>query len=132
MTTIQMYIVFMVREYMNGCCFSHPRCISVSTFTFSNPVPCPWFNTFLVNENPLLMNFSYETQSLEKIVQLRGIYSICSCLWNVASYKCKVYNGRIKISSFVTSFVLNRSSVSISSVADLALTVVSIISSTWR
>ena len=46
--------------------------------------------------------------------QLRDIYSIYRCCWNVATYKWKVHNGKIEIVSFVVKFVLNRSSLSIS------------------
>ena len=41
------------------------------------------------------------------------IYSICRCCWNVATYKWKVYNGKIEIISFVIKrFVLNQPSLS--------------------
>jgi hypothetical protein len=33
--------------------------------------------------------------------QLRDIYSICRCCWNVATYKWKVLNVKIEIISFV-------------------------------
>jgi hypothetical protein len=33
--------------------------------------------------------------------QLRDIYSICRCCWNVATYEWKVHNGKIEIISFV-------------------------------
>ena len=36
--------------------------------------------------------------------QLRDIYSIYRCCWNVATYKCKVHNGKIEIISFVVKF----------------------------
>ena len=36
--------------------------------------------------------------------QLRDVYSICRCCWNVATYKWKVHNGKIEIISF--SFVV--------------------------
>jgi hypothetical protein len=36
--------------------------------------------------------------------QLRDIYSICRCCWNVATYKWKVHNGNIEIISFVVKF----------------------------
>jgi hypothetical protein len=34
--------------------------------------------------------------------QLRDIYSICRCCWNVATYEWKVHNGKIEIISFVS------------------------------
>ena len=36
--------------------------------------------------------------------QLRDIYSICRCCWNVATHKWKVHNGKIEIISFVVKF----------------------------
>ena len=36
--------------------------------------------------------------------QLRYIYSICRCCWNVATCKWKVHNGKIEIISFVVEF----------------------------
>ena len=36
--------------------------------------------------------------------QLREIYSICRCFWNVVTYKWKVHNGKIEIISFVVKF----------------------------
>jgi hypothetical protein len=36
--------------------------------------------------------------------QLRDIYSICRCCWNVAIYKWKVHNGKIEIISFGVKF----------------------------
>jgi hypothetical protein len=36
--------------------------------------------------------------------QLRDIYSICRCCWNVATYKWKVHNGKIEIISFIVMF----------------------------
>jgi hypothetical protein len=36
--------------------------------------------------------------------QLREIYSICRCCWNVATYEWKVHNGKIEIISFVVKF----------------------------
>ena len=33
-----------------------------------------------------------------------GIYSICRCCWNVATYKWKVHNGKIEIISFGVKF----------------------------
>jgi hypothetical protein len=32
--------------------------------------------------------------------QLRDIYSICRCCWNVATYKLKIHNGKIEIFTF--------------------------------
>ena len=61
------------------------------------------------------------------------IYSICSCWWNVVTYKWKVHNEKIEIISFVVKFSY-RPSLSISRCrskqeADLAVSVVSFISS---
>jgi hypothetical protein len=36
--------------------------------------------------------------------QLRDVYSICRCCWNVATYQWKVHNGKIEIISFVENF----------------------------
>jgi len=44
--------------------------------------------------------------------QLRDIFSICRCYWNVATYKWKVHNGKIEIITFVVESFLNRSSLS--------------------
>jgi hypothetical protein len=39
--------------------------------------------------------------------QLRDIYSICGCCWNVATYERKVHNVKIEIISFVVvSFLI--------------------------
>jgi hypothetical protein len=40
--------------------------------------------------------------------QLRDIYSICRCCWDVATYKWRVHNGKIEIISFVVKFGLTR------------------------
>jgi hypothetical protein len=37
------------------------------------------------------------------LYQLRDIYSIYMCCWNVATYKWKVHNGKIEIISFVVN-----------------------------
>jgi hypothetical protein len=65
--------------------------------------------------------------------QMRDIYSICRCYWNVATYKWKVHNGKIDIISFVVKLDLNRPSLSISRCrsrleTDLSVSVVSFIS----
>ena len=44
---------------------------------------------------------------------LRDKYSICRCCRNIATYKCKVHNGKIEIIYLVVEF-LNRPSMSIS------------------
>jgi hypothetical protein len=36
--------------------------------------------------------------------QLREIYSICRCYWNVATYEWKVHDGKIEIISFIVKF----------------------------
>jgi hypothetical protein len=36
--------------------------------------------------------------------QLRDIYSICRCCWDVATYTWKVHNGEIELISFVVKF----------------------------
>ena len=40
--------------------------------------------------------------------QLRYIYSICRCYWDVATSKWKVHNGEIAVISFVINFIRNR------------------------
>ena len=36
--------------------------------------------------------------------QLRDIYSICRCCWNVATYEWKVHNGKIEIIAFLENY----------------------------
>jgi hypothetical protein len=58
---------------------------------------------------PLLADlflYSYEADFIEGTIsgisyQLRDIYSIYRCCWNVATYEWKVHNGNIEIISFV-------------------------------
>jgi len=59
--------------------------------------------------------------------QLRDIYSICRCWWNVATYKWKFHNGKIEIISLVvkcSSFSLSISGCMSRYEADLAVSVV--------
>jgi len=75
-----------------------------------------------------------EAKSAGISCQLKDIYFICGCYWNVATYKWKVHNGQLKLSLLWYSFVLNRRSVSIMKCrsrheVDLAVSVVSFISS---
>jgi hypothetical protein len=65
--------------------------------------------------------------------QLRDIYSIYRCCWNVATYKWKIHNGNIEKISFLVMF-LNRALLLISRCmlryeADIAVSVVYFISS---
>jgi hypothetical protein len=45
-----------------------------------------------------------ETTSSEISDQLRDIYSICRCCWNVATHKWKVHNGKIENNLFMYMF----------------------------
>ena len=60
-----------------------------------------WFSSFLVSSYPLSR---IGTTSSGISYQLRYIYSICKCWWNVATYEWKVHNGKIEIASFVVKF----------------------------
>jgi hypothetical protein len=76
---------------------------------------------------------SDRNHKLWNIYQMRDIYSICRCCWDVATHKWKVQNGKIEIISFVVSFVLNHPALLISRCssryeADLFASVVSFIS----
>ena len=66
--------------------------------------------------------------------QLRDIYSICRCCWNVATYKLKIHNGKIEIISFVVQIRPIQPSLSIARSmsryeADISASVISFISS---
>ena len=69
----------------------------------------------LTNRNPLVQYLPCQQQPTIKEIligttssgisyQLRDIYSICRCCWNVATYKRKVHKGKIEIISFVVKF----------------------------
>ena len=45
-----------------------------------------------------------ETASSGKSDQLRDIYAICMCGWNIATHKWKGHNAIIEIISFVIKF----------------------------
>jgi hypothetical protein len=47
---------------------------------------------------------SDRNHKLWNIYQMRDIYSICRCCWNVATHKRKLQNGKIEIISFVVKF----------------------------
>ena len=64
----------------------------------------PWFSSFLVSSNPLIKEILIGTTSSGISYQLRDIYSICRCCWNVATYEWKVHNRKIEIISFVVKY----------------------------
>ena len=59
--------------------------------------------------------------------QLRDIYSICRCCWNVATYKWKVHNGKTEVIffcrnvSFLTDHSLSNSGYMSRFEADIAV-----------
>jgi hypothetical protein len=61
----------------------------------------------------LYQGYPDRTTSFGISYHLRDKYSICRCWRNIATYKCKVHNGKIEIIYFVVEF-LNRPSLSIS------------------
>ena len=52
----------------------------------------------------LLATILIETISSEILYKLRDAYTLFRCCWNVATYKWKVYNGKVEIMSFVLKF----------------------------
>ena len=59
-------------------------------------------SSFLVSSNEILIGTTNSGISY----QLREIYSIFRCCWNVATYKWKVHNGKIEIISFCGKYVI--------------------------
>jgi len=45
------------------------------------------------------------TTSFGIMDQLRDIYSICRCCWNVVTYKWKVHNAKIEIIPFIVKIL---------------------------
>ena len=66
----------------------------------------PWFSSFLVSSNSLSRKswLLIGTTRSEISLQQRDIYSICSCCWNVATYRWKVHNRNMEIISFIVKF----------------------------
>ena len=66
----------------------------------------PWFSSFLVSSNSLSRKswLLIGTTRSGISLQQRDIYSICSCCWNVATYRWKVHNRNMEIISFIVKF----------------------------
>jgi hypothetical protein len=52
------------------------------------------------NGKKLARSLNFTSTNSGKSYQLRDIYSMCRCFWNVATYKWKVHNEKIEIISY--------------------------------
>ena len=59
----------------------------------------PWFKKLPCQQQPSIKEIMIGTTSSGISDQLREIYSICRCSWNVATYEWKAHNWKIEIIS---------------------------------